>query len=97
MIGIFPCRKCLLLTCCTEDCEKVSKKNEHVKREELNKDICPYCGNKLTYENLSDHQIHWKRAACDKCHNIFTYTNKIVVTRKQIEEAFEPVKIVAGL
>ncbi len=53
MIGIFPCRNCIVLACCTKICKKISEMNRtHITKSLLYNKICPDCGNKdLRYCN----------------------------------------------
>lgn len=88
--GIFPCRKCLILACCTETCEKIIKKNEHVKLQELKKGICPHCGSDTNdCTKVIDIRDLWIRVECSYCMNMFHYTKKMVINRKMVREVFE--------
>ena len=99
MIGIFPCRQCLLLACCTEDCEKITKKNDDVKIKELEYGVCPHCG----YGVVKGQHLHtvneqmWNCYRCNNCQNSFSYTTKILITQKLIDGVFQPVEIVNGI
>jgi len=80
-IGIFPCKQCLLISCCTKLCEKITNmNNRHITRVITHEDRCPDCGIDNIKESRHEKYHRSNRYLCKNCNHNFIelYRNNII-------------------
>ena len=84
----FPCRGCLVVSICEEECEsckRIKLNGGYIGRLALNKGICAYCGEWIDIEDRKwSGSFHIK---CDTCRHT------ININRSSVEKGYYKIKI----
>jgi len=66
----YPCKNCLIKTCCTKSCKSYDSFVNHIdystfKKKSLKNNICPYCGSSISIiEPIRKIRLSWKCNCC---------------------------------
>ena len=72
-MSIYPCRSCILFTCCSEICPKIESKNREEVQKSLDNDICPDCGSKVEYvQQIVNPMGTMSSKVCNNCNHAFS-------------------------
>ena len=66
--GKYPCRNCIVLSCCTQECYKIKKRNRDATSKLLMSGICPDCGQEITHQRTLSVEYY---ISCHNCGHKF--------------------------
>jgi len=66
---MYPCKVCLITSCCTELCDTILKRNRKESAKMIIKEICPDCGSKII-KSTHFSEYSWE-VECDYCNHTF--------------------------
>ena len=77
----FPCKECLVLSCCSELCDRVHLRKKLGTQQLLYNDICPDCGHKNDFniKNVEIQSLYILK--CKNCNHDFKMSKRVFMGR----------------